>query len=125
MCDADAFPLSLNALVKLFAVLAPTGDFFEKVEKFLMLTMPEGFPVKLDIPVFPTVSLRLTFGTCNVGVDATDEALFDVPGDFVEISVDDMEGMHLEEDAEWESCDDDGGSTDGERGAEHEEISEA
>ena len=53
------------------------------------MKLPPGFPVKLDIPVLPTVSARVTFqdfGWRNgaSGGGTLDDSLFAVPPDFKE-----------------------------------------
>jgi hypothetical protein len=102
VCDSDAWPLSTNVLLKLLTVLAPAGAHLQKVEDFLQTTMPPGFPIKLDVPVFPTVSARVTSSVCRPGPVSPD--LFAIPATYLEISVEEMEDMHDEdeEDEEFE-----------------------
>ena len=42
-------------------IIAPQFKHFQKLRDFVELKLPPGFPVKLDIPVLPTVSARVTF----------------------------------------------------------------
>lgn len=44
-----------------FQIIAPQFKHFQKLRDFVELKLPPGFPVKLDIPVLPTVSARVTF----------------------------------------------------------------
>jgi hypothetical protein len=52
------------------------------------MKLPPGFPVKVDIPVLPTVSARVTFKefAWRNGDDgaALEDSLFVVPDDYVE-----------------------------------------
>lgn len=100
MCDADAWPLSTNVMLKLLTVLAPAGEHLKKVEAFLRTTMPPGFPLKLDVPVFPTVSARVTSSGCRPG--EVDAALYEIPEGYEEISVEEMEDMHIDDEDEEE-----------------------
>ena len=40
---------------------APTANHFEKLNEFLSQRLPDGFPVKLQMPVVPTVSATVEF----------------------------------------------------------------
>jgi hypothetical protein len=42
-------------------VIAPQFKHFQKLRDFIEMKLPPGFPVKVDIPVLPTVSARVTF----------------------------------------------------------------
>ena len=44
-----------------FKVIAPQFKHFQKLRDFIEMKLPPGFPVKVDIPVLPTVSARVTF----------------------------------------------------------------
>ena len=42
------FPVSLEDLLPIFAILSPNGKHFEKLKEFLAIPLPEnGFPVKI------------------------------------------------------------------------------
>jgi len=77
MCDD--FPISLKQLLPLFELLAPTNNHFEKLQAFLSQTLPPGFPIKLEMPVVPTVSAAVTFSFEPLGDREPD---FGVPTDF-------------------------------------------
>eukprot|EP01118_Nematostelium_gracile_P016980 TRINITY_DN7130_c0_g1_i2.p1 TRINITY_DN7130_c0_g1~~TRINITY_DN7130_c0_g1_i2.p1 ORF type:complete len:332 (-),score=57.58 TRINITY_DN7130_c0_g1_i2:99-1094(-) len=57
---AQDFPHSLEQLLPIFQVLAPTHKHFDKLNTFLQLAMPQGFPLKIEIPVVPTLSAQVT-----------------------------------------------------------------
>ena len=50
------------------------------------MKLPPGFPVKVDIPVLPTVSARVTFHDFEWknDLDSLSDSLFDIPEGFVE-----------------------------------------
>merc|ERR1712137_1331969 len=76
------FPVALNDLLPMFAILSPNGKHFEKLKDFLSVPLPEeGFPVKIEVPVFPTIYGTATFGVFDH--DATiDESVFDIPPEY-------------------------------------------
>eukprot|EP00040_Diaphanoeca_grandis_P005939 m.35206 g.35206 ORF g.35206 m.35206 type:complete len:513 (-) comp17101_c1_seq1:285-1823(-) len=94
MCDD--FPIQLKTIVNVFKVLAPTSDKFEKVHAFLDNQLPKGFPRKVEVPVFPTVSVRVSVVDCEMG--NIKDSTFDVPDDVEEITVEEMEGSSRMED---------------------------
>ena len=42
-------------------VIAPQFKHFQKLRDFVEMKLPPGFPVKIDLPIFPTISARITF----------------------------------------------------------------
>ena len=75
----DDFPLSLQQLLPLFELLAPTNAHFEKLQSFLSSALPPGFPIKFEMPVVPTVSASVQFAFEPLGDRKPD---FVVPSDF-------------------------------------------
>eukprot|EP00126_Sphaerothecum_destruens_P011272 Sdes_comp20886_c0_seq1m17944 len=59
----DDFPLKLETVVKLLTIISASDPRIEKLQDFLTTKLPEGFPIQLDIPVFPTTSATITFKT--------------------------------------------------------------
>jgi ankyrin repeat domain-containing protein 13 len=56
------FPLKLVDFLPIAEVLAPTNRGFQKFADFVRMKLPDdGFPVKLELPVFPTVTGLATF----------------------------------------------------------------
>ncbi|KAK7605065.1 hypothetical protein V9T40_006251 [Parthenolecanium corni] len=53
-------PLPVNQFVKILEVLAPFKQ-FNKLRELIDMKLPEGFPVKLEIPLIATVSAIVTF----------------------------------------------------------------
>lgn len=76
------FPLSVDMLLSVLEAVAPFKH-FAKFRNFIQLRLPPGFPVKIDIPILPTISAKVTFKefrqVCNLP-----EYLFEVPTDYTE-----------------------------------------
>lgn len=53
---SEEFPLSVNVLVDILEVLAPTKH-MNKLKQFCKSKLPPGFPVKLEIPIYATISV--------------------------------------------------------------------
>ncbi len=90
--------------ILIFQVIAPQFKHFQKLRDFVDMKLPPGFPVKVDIPVLPTVSARVTFQVRGVTwyqvgkvgdeafssmqdfcwKDDLDPSLFDIPPDYDE-----------------------------------------
>ncbi len=58
---ASSDKLFKNSLSFCPQIIAPQFKHFQKLRDFVEMKLPPGFPVKLDIPVLPTVSARITF----------------------------------------------------------------
>ncbi|KAL4235952.1 Ankyrin repeat domain-containing protein 13C [Mactra antiquata] len=54
------FPMTVDVLLDVLEVVAPFKQ-FQKLRDFMQNKLPPGFPVKLEIPVFPTVTAKVTF----------------------------------------------------------------
>jgi ankyrin repeat domain-containing protein 13 len=76
------FPLSIEILLNVLEVIAPFKH-FAKLRDFVSLKLPKGFPVKLDIPLVPTVSAKITFQDFEFRNDLKEE-LFEIPSDYTE-----------------------------------------
>ncbi|XP_023240014.1 ankyrin repeat domain-containing protein 13C-like [Centruroides sculpturatus] len=79
---SEEFPLSVDALLNVLEVIAPFKH-FNKLREFVQMKLPSGFPVKIDIPILPTVTARITFQDFHFRKDLAD-ALFDVPSEYQE-----------------------------------------
>jgi hypothetical protein len=69
-----------------FQVIAPQFKHFQKLRDFVEMKLPPGFPVKVDIPVLPTVSARVTFHDFAWKNEDSpiDESLFAIPEGYEE-----------------------------------------
>lgn len=80
---SEDFPLTVQMLLDILEIIAPQFKHFQKLRDFVEMKLPPGFPVKVDIPVLPTVSARVTFQ--DFGWDEKlEDSLFEIPADFVE-----------------------------------------
>lgn len=72
-------------LLNVLEVIAPFKH-FTKLREFVTLKLPGGFPVKIDIPILPTVSAKITFQKFefrdNISTD-----IFEIPKSFTEDSM--------------------------------------
>ncbi|CAH2311013.1 ankyrin repeat domain-containing 13C [Pelobates cultripes] len=75
------FPLGIESLLNVLEVIAPFKH-FNKLREFVQMKLPPGFPVKLDIPVFPTITATVTFQEFRYG--EFDESIFKIPDDYKE-----------------------------------------
>jgi hypothetical protein len=58
---ADNYPLSVEELLPLLGLIAPTNKQFHKLVEFIESDLPPGFPVQIDIPIFSFLSGICTF----------------------------------------------------------------
>ena len=82
---SEDFPLTVEMLLNVLEVIAPQFKHFQKLRDFIEMKLPPGFPVKVDIPVLPTVSARVTFHDFhwkNQEEKLSDE-LFSIPEGYV------------------------------------------
>lgn len=83
---SQEFPLSLNDLNKLLDALVPLAK-FKKLKDFINAKLPPGFPVKIDIPVVPTVTAKVGFMNFKRSIQI-DDKLFSIPVDYTEANQD-------------------------------------
>ncbi|CAG5132433.1 unnamed protein product [Candidula unifasciata] len=79
---SDEFPVTIDVLLNVLEVMAPFKQ-FQKLRDFMSSKLPPGFPVRIEIPVFPTVSAKVTF-TSFQWTDDLDSSLFSVPAHYKE-----------------------------------------
>ncbi|KAF6730253.1 Ankyrin repeat domain-containing protein 13C-A [Oryzias melastigma] len=75
------FPLGIESLLNVLEVVAPFKH-FNKLREFVQMKLPPGFPVKLDIPVFPTITATVTFQEFRY--DEFEESIFVIPTEYKE-----------------------------------------
>uniref|UniRef100_H0VEW6 Ankyrin repeat domain-containing protein 13C n=1 Tax=Cavia porcellus TaxID=10141 RepID=H0VEW6_CAVPO len=78
---SQEFPLGIDSLLNVLEVIAPFKH-FNKLREFVQMKLPPGFPVKLDIPVFPTITATVTFQEFRY--DEFDGSIFTIPEDYKE-----------------------------------------
>ncbi|KAL1117310.1 hypothetical protein AAG570_004636 [Ranatra chinensis] len=76
------FPLSVSMLLDVLEVIAPFKH-FSKLREFIQMKLPPGFPVKIDIPILPTVTAKITFQDFAFR-DDIDSKLFEIPASYEE-----------------------------------------
>lgn len=76
------FPLTVDMLLNVLEVIAPIKH-FSKLRQFVLMKLPPGFPVKIDIPILPTVTAKITFQEFAFRHDI-DPQLFQIPTDYSE-----------------------------------------
>ncbi|XP_055966994.1 ankyrin repeat domain-containing protein 13C [Sorex fumeus] len=78
---SQEFPLGIESLLNVLEVIAPFKH-FNKLREFVQMKLPPGFPVKLDTPVFPTITATVTFQEFRY--DEFDGSIFTIPEDYKE-----------------------------------------
>ncbi|KAK0141388.1 Ankyrin repeat domain-containing protein 13C-A [Merluccius polli] len=75
------FPLGIESLLNVLEVIAPFKH-FNKLREFVQMKLPPGFPVKLDIPVFPTITATVTFQEFRYS--EFEDSIFSIPAEYKE-----------------------------------------
>ncbi|XP_014261747.1 ankyrin repeat domain-containing protein 13C isoform X2 [Cimex lectularius] len=76
------FPLSVSMLLDVLEVIGPFKH-FNKLREFIQIKLPPGFPVKIEIPILPTVTAKITFQDFEFK-DEIDSKIFEIPPYYVE-----------------------------------------
>ena len=83
---SEDFPLTVEMLLNVLEVIAPQFKHFQKLRDFIEMKLPPGFPVKVDIPVLPTVSARVTFHDFHwKNEEKLSDELFSIPEGYVPV----------------------------------------
>ncbi|KAJ6230158.1 ankyrin repeat domain-containing protein 13c [Anaeramoeba flamelloides] len=83
VCCSRDFPLTIEKIIPIFEALAPLNQQFEKLKDFICLKLPfQGFPIQMEVPVFPGISAIATF-THFQEMDP-DPELFQIPKGYQE-----------------------------------------
>lgn len=72
-------------LLNVLEVIAPFKH-FSKLREFVKLKLPSGFPVKIDIPILPTVTAKITFQKFEFQENISPD-LFEIPSLYTEDSM--------------------------------------
>ncbi|XP_071800336.1 ankyrin repeat domain-containing protein 13C-like isoform X2 [Asterias amurensis] len=81
---SEDFPMEIPDLLNILEVLTPMRH-FQKLRDFISIKMPSGFPVKIDVPVLPTITARVTFQDFQYR-DNIASSLFRIPRDYTQDS---------------------------------------
>ncbi|KAL3994333.1 GPCR-chaperone family protein [Acanthocheilonema viteae] len=79
---AEDFPLSIDVLLDIFEIVAPFKH-FDKLRCFCKMRLPPGFPVRVEIPILPTISAKVTFQKFMFRNDLTSK-MFKIPKSYRE-----------------------------------------
>ncbi|GBP46360.1 Ankyrin repeat domain-containing protein 13C [Eumeta japonica] len=79
---SDDFPLGVDMLLNVLEVIAPIKHFV-KLREFVAMKLPKGFPVRIDIPILPTVTAKITFQKFEFRANIP-PSLFIIPSDYNE-----------------------------------------
>jgi hypothetical protein len=110
---SDEFPRTVEELLPIFETLAPTQKHFDKMNKFITMKLPTcGFPVKLNIPCFPTVTASVTFLT-HKEIEV-DEEKFELPAAYKRVDFKVSSTVARDDDVEANDGEDGDGEEDNE-----------
>lgn len=79
---SDDFPITKDEFLDLLSIVPL--KLFKKLKEFIEMRLPDGFPVRLDIPVFSFLTARITFEDFAFVDGPVEESLFTIPPDFEE-----------------------------------------
>jgi len=75
------FPIKVGHFLPILEALAPTSSHVDKIREVLRSVPENQFPVKIEVPVFPTVTATVAFEKYNSLTEA-DGDLFSLPADY-------------------------------------------
>ena len=74
-------PITKSEFIDLLSIVPL--KLFKKLKEFIELKLPDGFPVRVDIPIFALLMARISFEDFTFIDDPIDMSLFKVPDDYV------------------------------------------
>eukprot|EP01134_Creolimax_fragrantissima_P003706 CFRG3706T1 len=77
---SEDFPMKFTTLCDLLEIVAPTNKYFLKIRELLSASLPPGFPVRIEIPLLPTVSATVTFK--ELVYQEIEDSIFTYPPDY-------------------------------------------
>ncbi|XP_013771693.2 ankyrin repeat domain-containing protein 13D-like [Limulus polyphemus] len=109
------FPLSLKEqILPIVDLMAISSSHFAKLRDFITLQLPNGFPVKIEIPIFHVLNARITFeniyamddsvaGVTSVRDDSAsvcliDENCFEPPHGYIRLGSEEFRHLSIESD---------------------------
>ena len=81
---SQEFPVKVDQLLTILEMLGPKAKFYKRIREFVELRLPPGFPVKINIPIVPTVKATVSFPEFEF-TDDLPASLFAVPSDYKKI----------------------------------------
>lgn len=79
---SEEFPITLSEFIDLISIIPL--KLFKKLKEFIEMKLPDGFPIRLDVPILSFLTARITFEDFNFIDGPIDESLFSIPDDYVE-----------------------------------------
>jgi hypothetical protein len=79
---SEEFPMTVEMLLNILEVVTPFKH-LKKLREFVTMKLPPGFPVKIEIPILPTITAKITFQEFAFRDNLPDE-YFQIPPDYVE-----------------------------------------
>ncbi|CAL8089588.1 unnamed protein product [Orchesella dallaii] len=79
---SEDFPMTVEMLLNILEVVTPFKH-LKKLREFVTMKLPPGFPVKIEIPILPTITAKITFQEFAFRDDLKEE-LFEIPPDYEE-----------------------------------------
>ncbi|CAJ0558377.1 unnamed protein product, partial [Mesorhabditis spiculigera] len=79
---SEDFPLDVDILLDILEILAPFKH-IHKLRRFCEARLPPGFPVRVEIPLLPTISAKVTFQKFSF-VEEISEKLYRIPASYRE-----------------------------------------
>lgn len=80
---SESFPVRLENLLPILEALGPKAKLFSKLKDFVTMKLPLGFPVRIDVPIFPTVKATVNFPRFDF-CENLPESLFGIPSGYKE-----------------------------------------
>lgn len=81
------FPIKLEDLLPILESLGPKAKIFSRLRDFVTLHLPSGFPVRIDVPIFPTVKATVSFPEFELR-DNLPDSMFILPTDYKQLPSD-------------------------------------
>ncbi|CAF0897622.1 unnamed protein product [Rotaria sp. Silwood1] len=79
----DEYPLSLQEqILPIIDLMAISNSHFKKLRDFVTLQIPNGFPVKIQIPLYHVLTAKVTFGNIH-GIDKAIEGVSTIKEDSI------------------------------------------
>jgi hypothetical protein len=82
MAMSEEFPMTVEMLLNILEVVTPFKH-LKKLREFITMKLPPGFPVKIEIPILPTITAKVTFQKFAFRDDLPDK-YFSIPSDYEE-----------------------------------------
>ncbi|VDM56559.1 unnamed protein product [Angiostrongylus costaricensis] len=79
---SEDFPMDIDVLLNILEIVAPFKH-LNKLRRFCEARLPPGFPVRIEIPLLPTISAKITFQKLQFGLNISDKVFF-VPASYRE-----------------------------------------